>query len=780
MSFRPIFIIGVFLFFLAAPASIDAQESMKEADQLDFAQGLLSRGMYDMAILQYQKFISDYPHSPSLQEAYLSLGEGYFLSQDFDKAVDTFNQFRQLYPNSDQMPVSLLRLGQIDIQQQKYDEAIKDLTSADVQKQLKGPMLQSFDFYAARAYIGKSDTADALDYFQKATQVEGASTYTAYAFEEMGKIHAQMGQYSQALDDYAKSMQSAQDDPLKGEITYRTAEIQFLSGKYDDAIKGFEQVIDQYPHSDFIQDALANMLLAFYNLGQYDRLLSEYQKNTPMIKNDETYFAVHFAAVMAYIELKEYDQANVLLDHLLGLTSLKPQDRAKIFMKKADILIRQKKYKDGLALLDAYSSENSDNADETLFLKAQVYFGLGDYDRAFNFFENVYVNFPKSRFSTAALLGQAHARQEMGRLKESEALFLKYYNSQEESDLKSDSLYDAVMIAVKAQDIGQIISCAEEYLKKYPNGEKYSAVLIILADSYGNNNQPQDAIKLLQGYLAGAQSVQKPNSAYFLLGFYEQLSGNSDQALDAYSKVDPQKEEGKFYFAALKNMAIIYLSQKKEDQARTFFDRLISQAGQNDLQIKTYIWVCNEYIKEQKFNDALRIATQAEKNFPSQDLLEIEYFKAEALRGLDSCDEADKDYNVVLSSTVKNQYTGSAHIGYGLCLAKANKLDEAKAEFQKSLDENADDYTITVHARFEMANIDVSQGNFDDALKFYLLIATIYDDDYFCSESLWRAAQVLERLKRKDEALKLYAEILDKYKNSAAAKSAQERVNLLK
>ena len=93
---------------------------------MDFAQGLLSRGMYDMAILQYQKFISDYPHSPSLQEAYLSLGEGYFLSQDFNKAVDTFNQFNQLYPHSDQLPVSLLRLGQIDIQQKKYDEALKN------------------------------------------------------------------------------------------------------------------------------------------------------------------------------------------------------------------------------------------------------------------------------------------------------------------------------------------------------------------------------------------------------------------------------------------------------------------------------------------------------------------------------------------------------------------------------------------------------------------------------------------------------------------------------
>ncbi len=388
--------------------------------------------------------------------------------------------------------------------------------------------------------------------------------------------------------------------------------------------------------------------------------------------------------------------------------------------------------------------------------------------------------FPSLVFQRRHLLGEAHARQKMGRFKESEALFLKYYNTQKDSDLKSESLFDAVMMAVKAQDPAQIISSSEEYLKKFPNGAQYSKVLIILADTYGTNNHVQDAVKLLQGYLAGSQAVEEPNSANFLLGFFEQLSGNSDQALLDYLKVDPQKEDGKFYFGALKNMAIIYLTQKKEDQARTFFERLISQTGQNDLQIKTYIWVCNEYLKDQKFNDVLRVAQLAEKNFPGQDTAEIKYFEAEAQRGLGACDEANKDYTAVFASGKKDQYTGSAHIGYGLCLAKSNKLDEAKAEFQKSLDENADDYTITAHARFEMANLNAVQGNFDDAVKFYLLIATIYDDDYYCSESLLRAAGIFEQLKRKDDALKLYAEILDKYKNSAAALPARERAGLLK
>jgi len=779
MGRKSFFIAGIFLACLTASMPLYAQD-VKESEQLDFAQGLLSRGMYGMAISEYQKFITDYPHSPSLPEAYLSLGEGYFLSQDFNKAVDVFNQFKQLFPHSDQLPVSVLRLGQIDIQQGKYDEALKELTAVEAQDQLKGPMLQTYDFYEAQAYAGQGDMASALNFFQKAVAVSGASDYTAYAYEEIGKIEAADGHYSDALDAFAKSMAQATDASLKGELAYRTAEVQFLSAHYDEAIKGFADVIEQYPGLGFIQDALANMLLAYFNLGEYDPLLKAYEHYAPQIKNDDSYFATHDAAVMAYIELKEFDQANKLLDRMLAFPNLKPQERAKIFIKKSDILIRQERYKDALALLDAYSSQDADGADETFFLKAQCYYGLADYDRAFNFFENVYLNYPGSRFYKAALLGQAHARKEAGRFKEAEVLFLKYNDLEADPALKSDALYDALIMAVKAGDQAPTVVLARQYLKTFPHSEKYADVLLLLADSDGKNNQPQEAVDLLKGYLAANPVVEQPNAVNFLLGYNEGMLGHNDAAMAAYAKVDPKIQDGKFYAQALKNMAIIALSAKDFNQARTYFDRLIGLSGPNDLQLKTYIWVCNEYLKEKQYDEVLNVVAQARKHFQDKDLLDIGYFQAEALRGLGRCEEAVKYYGPLEDSTPKDVYTGSAHIGHGMCMEVDQKFEEAKGEFQKALDENPDDYTITAHARFEMANTEASEGHFDEALKFYLLVATIYDDGYFCSQALLKAAQISERLQRKADALKMYDEILEKYKNSDAAQYATERVGLLK
>ncbi len=776
MKIHSLVAIAVAALYLTAAPGARAQDSVKEAEELDFAQGLLTKGLYDLAIQQCRKFITDYPQSQSLPDAYLSLGEGYFLAQDFSKAVDTFDHFIQMYPHSDKMPVSLLRLAQIDIQEKKFDEAIKELNSIDAANMLKGSMLQSFDFYIAKAYLGKSDTAAALEYFQKAQQVEGAGAYTADALKEMGQIHAQMGRYPEALDAYAKAMQATQDDALKVELTYRIAEVQFSSGKYDDAVKGFGLIIGQDPGSEFAKDALANLLMAYYNQAQYDQLLAAYQKYAPQIKDDESYFQVHLAAVLAFAQLKQYEQAYALLDRMLAFPSLNPQEKARVFTRKADLLVKQQKFKGALAILESNPTDNTDSADEACFLRGQANFGLKDFDRAFGFFEKVTSAYPNSRFAKPALLGEANARQEMGKLKEAEDLFLKYSQGQDQPELKSEGLYDAVMMAVKAGDAGGAIGSCQAFLKQFPKDGHAMEILLLLAEQYGRNNQPQQAVELLQDALAKDPSPARPNSFNFLLGYNQQLMGKNDEALASYAKVDPQKEDGRYYNDSLKNSAIVFLNQKKLDQANTYFDRLISLAGPHDLKIETYVWVCNQYLKEQRFDDVLRIAVGAEKNFPPTELQEIKYFEAEAQRGLGHCDEAVKDYALAFANGPKNAYTASAHIGQGLCLAKDQKYDEANKEFQTAMDETPDDYTVTAHARFEMANAAAAQGRKEDALKLYLLISTIYEDEYYCSVSLLKAAETSEGLGRHADAQKLYKEIVDNYKNAKAAQVAKERL----
>ena len=60
----------------------DSEAPAREAEgadqrQLDYANGLFARKLYDLAIPEYQKYLEDYPGRPGRANAYFSLGECY-------------------------------------------------------------------------------------------------------------------------------------------------------------------------------------------------------------------------------------------------------------------------------------------------------------------------------------------------------------------------------------------------------------------------------------------------------------------------------------------------------------------------------------------------------------------------------------------------------------------------------------------------------------------------------------------------------------------------------
>lgn len=756
----------------AAPAAVPA----KEMEQMDFANGLLSRGMYDMAANEYQKFIAAYPRSTYCEEAYLAIGESLFLLQDFPKAVQALNHFRQLYPNSPRLPQALLRLAQIYIHEKKYDEAVKELGSVDIENKLSGQLAQSFYFYMGKALRGKGDAEGALKNFEKAAVVQGAGEYTSYAYEALGGVQMQKGQPAAAAEAYTKAVSTVAEGEFKGYLIYRLGEALFSAGKYEEAIAQFQQVLDQYPSLGVSKDALTNLLLARYNAGQYDYLLAVYKNNINLAKADATYFEIHFAAARALIQLKQFDEALALLDTILVLPGISEQQKQRASVSKAGILVKQNKFQEGLTLLESAGPAGS--SDEGDFVQAQAYYGIGEFAKAADAFSGIINNHANSGFARASLLGMAHARQESGGHKEAAELFLKYYEGEQDQNLKSEALYAAALMQAKAKGNEQAIELGQKYLQDFPKGAYYEQTVLLLANLYAALHKSEQAVTLLEEYLTHPEAIQKPNEVYFLLGFNQQLLDQQEAALQTYAKVSAAKDP-KVYVSALKNSAAIYLQQRKDSEAAAVYDRIITELDHNNLDSKTYVWICDQYLKEKKYKSVLRIAEKAETYFPTEERHAFEYFRGEALRNLGDMEQALKAYDGSLAITEKNPFSGAARIGRGLVLQQTGKLDEAKAEFQKAVDENIEDHTIALRGRYELGNVASSQKNFEEALKFYLLVATIYEDPQYCPESLLRAGSILEQLNRGPEALKSYSEIVEKYKDSPQAGPAKERIAVL-
>ncbi|MBN1353668.1 MAG: tetratricopeptide repeat protein, partial [Candidatus Omnitrophica bacterium] len=297
---------------------------------------------------------------------------------------------------------------------------------------------------------------------------------------------------------------------------------------------------------------------------------------------------------------------------------------------------------------------------------------------------------------------------------------------------------------------------------------------------YSDLKQYKRATRVFLRFVKRFRQNPKSQEAYFLLGYNLQLSGKYDKALEYYGKIASDDTGGKLFYAALKNTVLIYLNNGNEDKAEETLMRIITDFEKNDLETGTYIWLAERYLNKKRFKDVLNVIEKAEANNGlSQKAGEIAYLKAESERELGNLTEADKLYDVVLSSQDGDGYYAASHIGKGLCFVETGDFEKAKKEFEAAIETSPEDNAITIKARFEMANAESLSGHIEEAGKLYMLVDILYSDNYYCPESLLRAGKLFEKMGRKKEAVALYEEIINKYSKTHAAREAEERISNL-
>ncbi|VAW18697.1 hypothetical protein MNBD_BACTEROID05-59, partial [hydrothermal vent metagenome] len=157
----------------------------------------------------------------------------------------------------------------------------------------------------------------------------------------------------------------------------------------------------------------------------------------------------------------------------------------------------------------------------------------------------------------------------------------------------------------------------------------------------------------------------------------------------------------------------------------------------------------------------------------------IYYFQGVADQKLSRFDDSISKFDQVLLQN-NESYTAPSLLGKAVSLNKLKKYDLAKEIFNQVILNYADDNTMSMRARFELAYIEQENNNLDAASKLYMLIAVLYDDEYYSPESLLRAGQLFEQLNKKSNALKVYEEILQKYASSHAVSQARKKYDQLK
>jgi tetratricopeptide (TPR) repeat protein len=744
-------------------------------EQLDFANGLFSRGLYDLAISEYQHFIEQSPEDENAHKAYFGLAESYFFKEDHEPAASAYQTYISKFPQTPPVQIAWLRLGQIQFALKKYPEALELLKKVDTGT-LDAGLFQTLEFYQGRCLFEMAQYDQAMQHFQKASQDGTSKEYTFQSLLFLADAMVKSQDLDAALAGYQKALEKAANDEERSWAGYKIGEIQFLKSDYRAAIESFNLFIAQFPGHELKSQAVANLMSAYFNVEDFKSVEAVFAQNFG--KDDQLRFDYQTMYVLSNAYLRQFQLVKALeaINHALAIEGLQAPQLTSAYAKKVEILIKLKGYQQALDIIQKDLAPLAKGNDELLFFEAESYYGLSQYHAALSTYEKIINENPQSRFMEEAKWGRALTLKALGESSQALALLEEFSVQSTREALKEGAIYNTILLCAEMDENAKAIELIGRYLQQYPQGPHAEKVLYLKATLHAKTGDHEQAVAAYRQYISDFPEAPLIAEVRFLLAYSLQAAGKIEEALASYRSIHSAPDD-KYRYSSLKNSLGIHIENNDPEQALIALKQIMEEFKDNDLSVATYIWVGQKFIDAKKYPQALQALELVPlEKASAQQKAAVAYFKAEALFGNKEHQKAVEQYDMAISMPESDDFKNAAKVGKANSLQAMALFEEAGTELENIVESNPQDEVVSLHARFHLGEIEEAQGNLDAAIKYYLLVAVLYDDQQYVPQALFRAGELLEKLQKPAEALKAYGELKERYKNNELAKSAEERI----
>ncbi len=198
--------------------------------EFESAKTLYYNQKYELAVEDFRQYTIDYPDSPFMDEVYYYLGESHYRAGNLRQAVDNFQEVIEM-PNSRWYNRSVSRIAQIQTEQENHQAAINHFHRL---LKIAGNRREEYDaraglmenYYSLKKY-------DSTLYFSNLILEQGAFSVNARNRAQLlaGKAYLGKGETATAIDYFLETVNTAKD--VHGaEAKYLIAEIYHEQDKF--------------------------------------------------------------------------------------------------------------------------------------------------------------------------------------------------------------------------------------------------------------------------------------------------------------------------------------------------------------------------------------------------------------------------------------------------------------------------------------------------------------------------------------------------------------------
>ena len=230
---------------------------------------------YGQAVDAWTVLVNRFPEgSPKVAEAAFRTGDTYFKAVEHDKAIASFRFVVERHPYSPFGPPAQALAAQCYYNQHRYLDAVReyqkflDLYPSDPQAPSVRKSLE-MSYYLG----GIEDSVTMEEFLRRFPQSELA----AEGQYKKGRALYDAGDYSGAALELQEVVVNSPGAPVAADAQLLTAEAYGQLERWPDAARAYAKFLSYFPEHEHRDGALFNQAIAYFNMGEYQQALTGFQ-----------------------------------------------------------------------------------------------------------------------------------------------------------------------------------------------------------------------------------------------------------------------------------------------------------------------------------------------------------------------------------------------------------------------------------------------------------------------------------------------------------------------
>ncbi|APQ18091.1 tetratricopeptide repeat protein [Maribacter hydrothermalis] len=605
-------------------------------------------GDYSNAISQFNKIIGG--TNSVAQNAYYHLAECYLKLDKKQEALNAFRNASQMDYSAEIQKDAFLNYARLSYEVGNAYEPVPQVITNYLKTYPKDQHQEEMQTLLVDSYITSKNFAGAMQLLEENKNYASKEVYQKVAYYRGIELFME-GDYTAAAENLGKSLNSAEDMLFKSRANYWKAEADYLSNRFDEAVKGYT---------------------AF--------------KNNPSAKNTEMYADVDYNLAYAYFKQKDYNDAITYFNSFTGSGNAEVQKLHDGYLRLGDSYYATSKYWPAIETYNKALELTGPEKDYAFYQKAMSY---GYVDRNASKIENLeeFVNqYPRSSFKDDALFELGNTYVSQGNENKGLEAYDRLISEYKGSSLVPQALMRQGLVNYNAARNEAALAKFKTVVRDFPKTQEAIQAVATAKLVYVDMGKVNEYAAWVRGLDFVEVTDAELDNATFDAAQKQNLEGNVDSAIKSYKNYIQQFPTGLHAVDANFSLAQLYFGKGEKESALPYY-KYVADRSTSEYAEQALTRVCEVYIGKDDYETALpyllKLENQANiqqnRTFARSNLMKGYYGQKNYTKTLEYAEK------VLATSNIDDRIKSDAHIMIARSAIATNDEVKAKSAYAEVL-----------------------------------------------------------------------------------------------